>query len=58
MTRNYEALTRFVRERLVEPELPFNRLETTRSATNSIIGAFSDHGWTVEKFTGSSQMRV
>ncbi|MGP9613503.1 ATP-binding protein [Brachybacterium sp. AOP42-B2-9] len=48
---NYEALTRFVREWIVEPELSFNRLETTRSAANSIIGAFKDRGWGVEEFT-------
>lgn len=48
MTSDYQALTSFVRTRMLEAELPINPLKITRSAIKSILDQFSELGWSVE----------
>ncbi|MGO3366255.1 ATP-binding protein [Agrococcus casei] len=48
MIGDYEALTEFVRSRIVEPRMNFNQLRTTTSAIRSIIDRFERFGWTSE----------
>lgn len=59
MSGDYESLTRFVREVLIEPELAYNTLDTTRSAILSITSTFGSLGWTVVpvEVEGSKQPR-
>lgn len=52
MTGDYQSLTNFIRKVIVNPKLPFNRLNTTSSAINSIIYEFEKLGWVSEDVTG------
>lgn len=48
MSGDYESLTIFVRNKIVEPKLEFNHLKTTSSAVRSIVDGFEKLGWTSE----------
>ena len=45
LSNDYEAITRFVQEQIIDVELPLNTLEITKPAVTSILRGFGSLGW-------------
>lgn len=54
MESGYEALTKFVREEIVDVGLKMNVLSITRSTITSITRRFAELGWSIEPISGTT----